>query len=104
MRNYNMYPVSGMPTIITMTATELSTAENTSEVALAANDDRLYALFINDSNTVIYLRLGETAVQHEGIYLSANGGSYEINWTNLYKGAVNAICANSGKVLMITEG
>lgn len=105
MPNYNKYPVSGMPTINTMTTTEISTAaNNTSETALAANDDRLYALLQNDSTVVMYIALGQTAVQHEGIRLAASGGSYEITWANLYHGAINVICANSGKILMITEG
>lgn len=103
MPNYTQWPIRQMPIIATMTATE-ATASTTSATALAANDDRLYALFVNDSNKVMYLRLGETAIQHEGIYLAASGGSYEINWTNLYQGVVNVICEEAGKVLMITEG
>jgi len=93
------------PEITTMAATEVSiVAGSTSEAALAANEDRVYAIFINDSDTAMYLRLGETAVEHEGILLAASGGSFEINLTNLYRGVVNVICASSGKVLMINEG
>lgn len=93
------------PEIITATATEVSTASaNTSEEALAANEDRVYALFVNDSTKVMYLRLGETAVQHKGIRLNASGGNYELNLTNLYRGVVNVICEEADKVLMITEG
>ena len=92
------------PEITTATATEVSIATgSTSEAALAANEDRIYAIFVNDSDTAMYLRLGETAVEHEGILL-ASGGNYEINLTNLFRGVVNVICVSSGKVLMITEG
>lgn len=105
MPNYTQWPIRQMPIITTMTATEVSTASaNTSEAALVANDDRYYALFVNDSNKPMYLRLGETAVQHEGILLAASGGSYETNWTNLYQGVVNVICEEADKVLIITEG
>lgn len=91
--------------IATPLATEVSIDTGSlSEVALAANPERVYALFINDSDAVMYLRLGETAVAHEGILLAITGGSYEITLDNLYRGVVNVICASSGKVLMITEG
>lgn len=91
--------------ITTMTATEVSIDTGSlSEVALAANRERVYALFINDSDTAMYLRLGETAVAHEGILLAVTGGSFEMTLDNLYRGVVNVICASSGKVLMINEG
>ena len=77
---------------------------NTSEAALAANASRVYALFVNNSDTKMYLRLGETSVDNEGIPLAANGGFYEIIATNLYKGLVNVICASSGKRILVTEG
>ncbi len=73
--------------------------------ALDANANRTFALFINDSDTVIYLMLGGTAVINTGIRLNANGGSYEIDASNLYKGAVYAIHAGTGnKRLTIQEG
>lgn len=91
--------------ITTPLATEVPiNAGNTSETALAANANRVYALFINDSDTVMYLRLGEVSVDHEGIRLNASGGSYEINSLNLYRGVANIICATSGKILLVTEG
>ena len=48
----------------------------TSQEALALNHERMYAMFINDSTNVIYLRLGETAIANEGIRLNSAGGSY----------------------------
>ncbi len=38
----------------------------TSVVALAANADRSYVKFYNDSDAVIYLKFGATAVANEG--------------------------------------
>ena len=78
----------------------------TTTAALAANANRLYALFINDSNETIYLKLGAAAVLNQGIRLNASGGSYEISKLlgNLYTGAVNGICTSGSKVLLVTEG
>ncbi len=74
---------------------------------LAANANRLYALLVNDSDTVIYVKLGAAAVLNEGIRINASGGSYEMSALlgNLYAGAINGIHGGTGnKVLMITEG
>lgn len=72
--------------------------------ALALNEDRRFAVFVNDSDETIYLNLTGTAVMNQGIRLNANGGSYEINSTNLYTGIVTAICASGAKNLCVTEG
>ena len=73
--------------------------------ALVANASRTYALFINDADEAMYLGLGTAAVMNKGIRLNANGGSYEMSAAlgNLYAGAVNAICASGGKLLLCTE-
>lgn len=73
---------------------------------LPQNPGRLYALFVNDSDQVIYLKLGVDAVLNEGIRLNADGGSYEMSkgLRNLYKGEINGICASGGKNLLVTEG
>lgn len=71
---------------------------------LAANPRRADAVFVNDSNQVIYLARGEAAVMNEGIRLNANGGSYEINRNNLFLGAINAIATGGDKNLTVSEG
>ena len=75
----------------------------TTEV-LAANQARISAVFVNDSAEAMYLARGVPAVMHRGIRLNAYGGAYEINKTNLFLGAVNAICASGGMVLCVDEG
>lgn len=90
--------------ITTMTDYTMSTAEDTSEEALAANPDRVYGWFQNDSNTAMYLQFGADAAIHEGALLTASGGWYEINASNMYRGAVNVRCVNEGKVLLVLEG
>jgi len=89
----------------TPTHTHPSVGSGTTQ-ALAANANRLYGLFVNDSNETIYLKLGADAVLNQGIRLNANGGSYEMSKKlgNLYTGTINAICASGGKVLLVTEG
>jgi len=78
----------------------------TTTVALASNANRLYALLVNNSDEVIYFKLGANAVLNQGIRLNANGGSYEMSKLlgNLYTGAINGICASGNKVLLVLEG
>jgi hypothetical protein len=88
----------------TPTHTEASVGTG-STLALAANHERSYALFVNDSDTVIWLRLGEAAVANEGIRLNATGGNFEMSpqLGNLYGGVVNAISSGSSKNLLVLE-
>ena len=77
-----------------------------STIVLAANANRLYALLVNDSNEVIYIKLGANAMLNQGIRINASGGSYEISKKlgNLYTGAINGICVSGSKVCLVTEG
>lgn len=78
---------------------------NSTGVALAANEARQAALFINDGTTVIWLRIGEASVANEGIRLAANGGSYfmaEI-YGNRNTSVVNCITASATVVLLVVE-
>jgi len=79
------------------------TVGSSTTLTLAANVSRVSAVFTNDSDEVIYLSLGNNAVMHQGIRLNANGGSYEINQTNLYTGIVHAICSSGSKNLCVSE-
>ena len=74
--------------------------------ALAANADRKYALFVNDSDSVIYLKIGSAAIANQGIRLNANGGSYEMSsvYGNLDTRIINAISGGANKALLVTEG
>ena len=81
-----------------------ATVGTASTEVLAANDFRMDAALVNDSDEVMYLARGNDAVMNQGIRLNANGGSYNIDSTNLFKGAINAICASGGKNICVTEG
>ena len=82
--------------------------EATSTAVLPADAGRAYALFINDSDTTLYLSLdGEAAAAQAGIRLNAGGGFYEMSagCGNLSHAAVRAIHAGSGaKRLLVTTG
>lgn len=79
------------------------TVSGTSSTVLAASSGRVYAVFVNDGAVPIYLSLnGVAAVANKGIRLNASGGSYEINLSNQYVGAVNAITSSSTAVLTVT--
>ena len=89
----------------TLTHTAVTVGASTSS-ALAANASRKYALLVNDSDAVIYLKIGAAAVASEGIRINPNGGSYEMApaYGNLDTRVVNAISSGAGKVLLVTEG
>ncbi len=96
---------SGAGTYTTPTHTA-PTAGIATGVILSANANRVYALFVNDSDTTVYLALGAAAVVNTGIRLNALGGNYEMSKKigNLYTGAVNGISGIAGKVVLVTEG
>ena len=76
---------------------------DSTEVA-AFNSERRYLALVNDSDTDVYLALGEDAVLNKGIRLNASGGSYEmLEGQNLYTGAVNAIASAATKRLTVQE-
>jgi len=73
-------------------------------VVLAANGHRVNVVLTNDSEQVIYIARGNAAVIGDGIRLNPAGGSYEIDDTNLWRGAINAICALGQANLCVSEG
>jgi len=91
---------------VTFTHTAVNATTSDAQV-LAANANRKYLLVINDSDTVIYLMVGGTAVANQGIRLNANGGNFEMSLAmgNLSTAAIRAIHAGTGnKALLFTEG
>ena len=75
----------------------------TSVVVLQANRHRTGAIICNDSDTAIYLTLGNPAVLNSGIRLNANGGVYEINNTNLYRGIITGSTSGAFKLITFVE-
>jgi len=81
--------------------------ETDSTHVLDENPSRKWALFINDSDTTIYLAFGQAqAYTGRGIRLNANGGSYEMSRQdgNLWAGHIDAIHGSTGtKSLLVME-
>ena len=91
------------PVVVTSVAETTPTVTTTSSTILAANPNRKDALIINTGAVDVFLSRGGTAVASRGIILKAGGSAYEINGSNLYKGAVNAI-ASAATSLLVSEG
>ena len=87
-------------TTVTETITPVTTS---SSVILAANPSRKDALIINMGTVDVFLSRSGTSVLNQGIILKAGGSVYEINSTNLYRGAISAI-ASAATSLLVSEG
>jgi hypothetical protein len=75
-------------------------------VVLTANNQRKKALFINDSDTAIYLTKGIPAALNRGIRLNALGGSWEETpdiLGYLWVGPFSAISSAANKNLCVIE-
>lgn len=78
---------------------------NAGILVLPANSRRFYATFVNQSNVPIWLKLGSMASVDDGIFIAANGFSYEMTLENLWQGDVYAIHDSAGvKLMQIIEG
>ena len=102
----NSNPVPTKPTgsiVTTPTAVSVGVA---SGVVLAANANRKYASFQNDSVNTIYLMFNAAAVLNQGIRLNANGGVYEMSSAmgNLDLREVRAISSVAAQNLLVREG
>jgi len=82
------------------TCTNNSASVGTSSTSVVAAKNRISIVLVNDSDTVIYVSKGATAVMNKGIRLNASGGCVAIEDWN---GAISAICSGTGKVLCYSE-
>ena len=69
---------------------------NASTAVAAASSTRKAIMLFNDSNETIYVSYGVAAQMNKGGRLNANGGYIR---EEIFKGAINAICASGGKNL-----
>ena len=69
---------------------------------IAANPQRIYGSFVNDSAN--WMSKSENAAVGQGIPLAPNGGAYEINFTNDYFGPFSVACGAAAMNLAWTEG
>ena len=85
----------------------IATCGTTAILVLASNNARAFALIMNDSDTAIYLSFVGTInamTSQTGVRLNASGGSFQIDWSNLWKGAIYALTSAASKNLQIVEG
>jgi hypothetical protein len=75
-----------------------------SQLILAANEQRKFAEFVNDSDQDIYITFESPAVASTGIRISSDGFAYEIDLDALWLGDIFAIHAGTGnKKILIRE-
>lgn len=78
----------------------------TSTTVLAASTTRRWLLLVNDSDEVMYIKVGAAAVMNAGIRINANGGSFEMSQDlgNLSSAVIYGICASGTKNLLVSYG
>lgn len=96
--------VESAPDQLTIGTDGSVTVGGSDTLVLASNSNRRYVVLVNDSPSVMYLRLGGgAATLNSGIRINPNGGSYEINSDNLYTGEIRGIGTGAGGVLTVVE-
>ncbi len=90
--------------IITQSTENQTTIGTSSEIILAQTPLRKQATVINRSDTaVVTLSYQPIATPGQGIVLYPRGGAYEINRSNLYRGALSAISSETNTPIAIAE-
>jgi hypothetical protein len=90
-------------TVTTCTPSNV-TVTSTSSTATSSNSSRVSLVIVNTGINDVTIRRSATAVvAGTGIVLKAGGGTYEINASNLYTGAITAITAAGSSTLAIEE-
>jgi hypothetical protein len=93
-----------MATPVRKADNDSASLDTSSAELFADNRSRKYALIVNASDVGVWISFGEAAVIGTGAYLAPAGGSYEIDESNLWTGAVNGIAASgSNKVVGLVE-
>lgn len=111
----NVVAISGSTTAVTGTVTTQSkvsataTLSNvndsaTSVTVLAANANRLGAMFYNDSTVALYLKMGATASTTSFTVKIASQGYYELPTTSVYTGILDGIWdSDASGAVRVTE-
>lgn len=80
-----------------------ATVTSTSAVVAPAMNRQATSL-VNSGAVACYLSLSPVATAGKGIYLAPNGGYYNIDRNNLYKGAISAVTTTGTTTLVFSEG
>ena len=90
--------------IITQSTENQTTIGTSSEIILAQTPLRKQAIVVNRSETAtVTLSYQPIATPNQGIVLYPKGGAYEINRSNLYRGALSAISSEANTPISIAE-
>ena len=81
-----------------------ATMGTTSALVLGSQANRVFSQMINTSDADIYLGFGEAAVFGHGALLVAKGGTYTVDWENLWLGAINGISNGANKIVSTIDG
>ena len=87
--------------VITHTNSHSWSVTDQSQILLPNNQERLQATFVNTGTSIVYLNFNTAAIAGLGVALVPQGGSYEINLTNPFKGTISAVC-NQGQSTTIS--
>ena len=92
-----------IPIVMTQTTSKVGSGNT---VILNGNNNRKYFLFVNDSDTIIYLSSNGIATPNFGVRLNGSGGSYEMPADKFIPtGTISAIVlAGTTKNLLVSEG
>ena|SRR3990167_7189199 len=94
------------------TLTNTSTHTNNAQIILPRNNNRKYAIIVNDSSVAVYIHLrnfdsnnaASTTVRNGiGIRLNASGGNYEILPENLYIGDIWIASTTATQTIYVAE-
>lgn len=102
-KNYGIMPVDSSTTGVLLDGSGTIAQANVSQVIFPERLQRNYLLFINNSNTLIYVNINNDASTSNSYPVSPNGQlSFEGGF--IPDGRVTAICAASGKSFIAKEG
>jgi len=87
---------------LTVATSSGMTVTTSSSLVTASSTNRSYYVIVNDGSNTVYLQFNDKdATVGSGIRLNANGGSYEINPDNLYRGAIRAIASGGSSNITV---
>ena len=88
--------MANAPEVITYAAPATVNVGVATTQIIAANTARRHLIIVNDSDTTIYLAVGNPAVLASGIRINAAGGAFTMDRQNLATAAVNGIHGGIG--------
>lgn len=94
--------------VATSSAISVGVTPTDNTLLLATSTSRKYAIFVNTDANYVCLQFKTSdsdpvATDCQGIYLAASGGTYEIDFSNLYAGPIFASSNTATSVVTVLE-